>query len=369
MPYKERKKLMQRIETLRKGRKLLAICNFDRISEPALPGVSTQLTSELQEALYRVLRESNITKGIDIFLYTRGGDTNAVWPMTSLLRAFDPNFEVLVPFRSHSAGTMIALAARKIVMTRLGELSPIDPSTGNQFNPIDDLKPGSRLGISVEDLNAYKDFIKETFNFNKKELDIEQKRIFDIHVQKLTERVHPLAIGNVHRVHKLIQRLADKLLKCHTRKGQDCITIIDKMTVAPYSHLHMFNREEATEILGKDHVVEADEPLETALDGLLRQYENDFKLRDPLFITRLVDATQTEKEFRFVGGAVESIEWGYLFETKGKIFQFSKVPNNVTVQLPPGQAMPLIPGLLREYRIDVLEQKWHHNINPEGITT
>ena len=369
MPYEDRKKLMKHIETIRKGRKLVAICNFDRISQPALPGVITALDVEIKGCLYRVLKESNVAKGIDIFLYTRGGDTNAVWPITSLIREFDPDFEILVPFRAHSAGTMIALAARKIFMTRIGELSPIDPSTGNQFNPLDDLKPGNRLGISVEDLNAYKDFVKETFNFNKTQMNIEQKRIFDIHIQKLTERVHPLAIGNVHRVHKLTQKLAYKLLKCHRRKGQDRIeNIIDKITVAPYSHLHMFNREEATEILGKDHVVKADEPLETALDSLLRQYENDFHLRNPLFITRLMDETQATMEFRFAGGVVESIKWGYLFETKGKIFQFSKVPNNVTVQLPPGQAMPLIPGLPREYRIEVLEQKWHHNIKPEGIT-
>ena len=45
------------------------------------------------------------------------------------------------------------MAAKRIVMTRLAELSPIDPTTGNQFNPVDG--KGNRLGISVEDVRAY----------------------------------------------------------------------------------------------------------------------------------------------------------------------------------------------------------------------
>jgi ClpP class serine protease len=92
---------------------------------------------------------------LDVLLYTRGGATNAVWPIVSLLREFDSNFEVLVPYRAHSSGTMLTLAAKKIVMTRLAELSPIDPTTANQFNPQLDKQ---LLGIAVEDVTAYKEF-------------------------------------------------------------------------------------------------------------------------------------------------------------------------------------------------------------------
>lgn len=371
MAYDERKKLIADIEEIRDGRRLISLCNFDRISEPPLPGLSTQFLSDLKECLYRVLKESSIdVKGLDIFIYTRGGDTNSVWPIVSLIKEFEPNFEVLVPFRAHSAGTMIALAAKKIIMTRLAELSPIDPSTGNQFNPTDPSNPINRLGISVEDVNAYKDFIKETFNFkNLKDLSNEEKGILDVHIQKLTALIHPLAIGNVHRVHKLIQRLAEKLLSLHPIEGRNIHKTIEKLTVEPHSHLHMFNRAEAAEILGKDHIINADEKLEIALDALLRQYEDDFSLRSPLFISRLMDETTTKMDFRFIGGVVESCNWGYIFETTGKIIQFSKLPNNVSVQLPPGQVMPLISGLPREYRIEIFEQRWHHNLEKKGITT
>jgi hypothetical protein len=371
MPYDDRKKIMSTIEGLREGRKLIALCNFDRTSEPSLPGLNIQFQVDLKECLYGVLKNSPATNGLDILIYTRGGDANAVWPMVSLIREFDPDFEVLVPFRAHSAGTLFCLAAKKIIMTRLAELSPIDPSTGNQFNPPDNLKPGNRLGISVEDVNAYKDFIKETFNLKDlKGLSSDDKALLQPYIQRLTTEVHPLALGNVQRVYKLILRLAQKLLKSHAAAGKEISKIIEKLTIEPYSHLHMLNRNEAAEILGDDHVVCADKiGLEDPLDDLLRQYEDDFSLRSPLYISRLMDENTPKMDFRFAGGVVESVERGYLFETKGIIRQFSELPKNVTVQLPPGQPMPLVPGLPRKYNIEILEQRWRHNVKQEGITT
>ena len=99
MPYDERKILMKDIEKLRRGRALIAFCNFDRMSVPEFPGLTTHFHAELKECLYRVLKESPHPKGIDVFLYTRGGDTNSVWPVACLLREFDPDFEVLIPYR------------------------------------------------------------------------------------------------------------------------------------------------------------------------------------------------------------------------------------------------------------------------------
>jgi hypothetical protein len=31
--------------------------------------------------------------------------------------------------------------------------------------------------------------------------------------------------------------------------------------------------------------------------------------------------------------------------------------------------MPLIPGLSREFSIEIQEQRWYHNTKPEGVTT
>ena len=81
-----------------------------------------------------------------------------------------------------------------------------------------------------------------------------------------------------------------------------------------------------------------------------------------------MDKDVTEKDFRFIGGVVESFSWGYVFETIGKIYQFSQLQPNINVQLPAGQAMPLIPGLPRKYHIEVNEQGWSRNVAPKGVT-
>jgi hypothetical protein len=371
MPYNERKEIIKKIERLRQ-RKLISLCNFDRMGDNALMGLNTHFDANFKECLYTVLNNTVNNGGkIDVFLYTRGGDTNSVWPIVSLIHEFDPDFEVLIPFRAHSAGTLLVLAAKKIVLTKLSELSPIDPTTGNLFNPIDPTNNKKRLGISVEDLNAYSDFIKTSLGLNSDKSEIintTNTKIMQEFIDKLINTVHPLAIGNVHRIHKLIVKLAKKLLELHPTNGRDNDSIIAKLTSESYSHLHIINRNEAKDILGKEQVIFADSELEVEINDLLIQYEEDFSLRNPLFLARLMEQEVANKDFRFVGGVVESIECSYSFNTEGKITQFSKLPPNVTIQLPPGQLMPLIPGLPREYYIELREQKWELNTKPRGIT-
>lgn len=55
MAYEDRKKIIQEVEELRGGRTLICFFNFDRHSEPQLPGLSTQFHADVKEALFRVL--------------------------------------------------------------------------------------------------------------------------------------------------------------------------------------------------------------------------------------------------------------------------------------------------------------------------
>jgi lysine 2,3-aminomutase len=58
----------------------------------------------------------------------------------------------------------------------------------------------------------------------------------------------------------------------------------------------------------------------------------------------------------------------FLLSAEAKVTQLSTLPPNVQVQIPPGQPMPLIPGLKREVQVDVFNQCWEHNKDPKGIT-
>ena len=367
MPYDERRELMRAIEEIR-GRRLVCLCNFDRQEEPANLGMATMFAAELKEPLYRVLKETvDPERGVDLLLYTRGGDINAVWPTVCLLREFDLDFEVLVPFRCHSSGTLVSLGARRIWMTPIGELSPIDPTTGNQFNPPDPANPKSRLGISVEDLSAYQMFVETTLGMSGPPTQPEQRQAVTATLQQLLQKVHPLALGHVHRTLKQIEVLARLLLKHHHGNGNDIDSMVTKLTTSYYTHNHMISRHEARDILGDDYVGFADDGLSAALDGLLRKYEDDFALRSP-FVMPAYMGDDSEKDARFIGGCIESDAWGYLYETNIRFRQFSAPPQGINVQVNPGQPIPIVPGFPRRFEWQAMSRGWTHNKEPKGIT-
>lgn len=82
-------------------------------------------TIGLIDLLHNVPRDSNI----DLLLHTPGGDVDAAEKLVSILRTTvgTSRLRVIVPDFAKSAGTLIALAADKIVMSEPSELGPIDP--------------------------------------------------------------------------------------------------------------------------------------------------------------------------------------------------------------------------------------------------
>lgn len=64
---------------------------------------------------------------IDLLLETNGGLTDAAEKVVSILRDQVDDLRVIIPKRAKSNGTLLALAAREIVMGASSELGPIDP--------------------------------------------------------------------------------------------------------------------------------------------------------------------------------------------------------------------------------------------------
>ncbi len=66
-------------------------------------------------------------KQIDLVLETNGGGTDATEKVISILKQATDDLRVIVPKRAKSNGTVVALAAREIVLGPASELGPIDP--------------------------------------------------------------------------------------------------------------------------------------------------------------------------------------------------------------------------------------------------
>ena len=78
-----------------------------------------------------VIHELDRSKGLDLVLHTPGGDTAATESLVDYLRTmFGTNIRAIVPQLAMSAGTMIALASKEVVMGKHSSLGPIDPQFG-----------------------------------------------------------------------------------------------------------------------------------------------------------------------------------------------------------------------------------------------
>lgn len=343
MPHHDRAALMRAIEALRGGRRLICLMNFDRLSDPYLNGISAQLYGDVKEPLYRVLKQIRRKEPIDLLLYTRGGDINAVWPLVSVLREFDRRFHVLVPYKCHSAGTLLALGAERIIMGPLAELSPVDPSTGNAFNPPEPANAAKKLPISVNDVRAYRHFVQEQLYGQSPAPTIQDSDTLQPFVEKLTEKVHPLALGNVQRVALHIQQLGERLLQLNASRGEDTTRMVRTLCEDYQSHLHMINRHEAKQLLG-GRVEHATVRLTAAMDAMLLAYEQDFALRRTLFLHELLTG-KADTTFTYAGATVESSTDSWLFQSQARL----------------RQAGEKAPGGRRSVDVELLAQGWTEN--------
>ncbi|MEZ4925558.1 MAG: ATP-dependent Clp protease proteolytic subunit [Saprospiraceae bacterium] len=97
------------------------------LQKPTTPQILLQITHEEINGFMSVVHGMTCSKGLTLILHTPGGVTNATETIVSYLRSKFSDIEVVVPTFAMSAGTMISLAADKIIMGRQSQLGPIDP--------------------------------------------------------------------------------------------------------------------------------------------------------------------------------------------------------------------------------------------------
>lgn len=321
----DRKQLIQQIGGLRKSR-VITYLTSDRQGP-----INARVAMDVIPVISRQLRTIGKTENIDLFLYSTGGDTMVPWRLVSMAREYCDKFSVLIPYKAHSAATMIALGADEIVMSDLSELSPIDPSTANIFNPQDTQNPQNKIPISVEDVMAYFDLAKNKFGIKS---DENLTEVFEQFV-RANPQIHPLALGNVNRIHNLIRMLAKRLLKSHKTpmKEDEIEKLVDYFTEKLYSHQYFIGRKEAREDLGLKTVVSADNNLSKAMTDLYEEYAKEAelgKMWNPENELGL-NAAQNRKDYKIA--FIESAQLSNHFELA---VEYKKQQVNTVQQTPQG---------------------------------
>ena len=193
MARSQRKAQIQELERLR-GRRVVAYVTGDR-----QPNLGAQIAGDVFPLIYKLLSPIGRAPTLDLFIYSTGGMTMAAWGLMNILRQFADSLSVLVPFKALSTATLIALGANEIVMSRLGQLSPVDPSVITPFNPPAQ-QAGTFLPVSVEDVRGFLDLARE-------EAGIETEQAIAGVFALLAGDVRPLALGSVYRAKEQIKLL------------------------------------------------------------------------------------------------------------------------------------------------------------------
>jgi hypothetical protein len=314
------------IEQLQKIRNSSVICYITGDRER----FNTKIGDDVVSIFYRHLELMNYRDNIDLFLYTRGGDMITPIRLVKLIRSYCKKFGILIPYRAHSAGTLVALGADEIIMTKLGELTPVDPTTSHPFNPRDPVDPKKIIPISVEDINSYLLFACEKGK-------IKEENMSDIfenltkHTYPDHRHLHPLALGNVYRSQRMIRMLSERLLALHMDFNDEKIKnkikkIVNEITSDICIHNYPIYRDEAKKLGLK--VTVPKEGLEKILWSIYEDYIEKMELNkkfNPLEIL----GSDNSKRIKYGAANIESLN-------AQDTFYYNVSMNKISVQQQPG---------------------------------
>ena len=309
--------LIKKIEAERKSR-VISYATGDR------PPFATKIAGDIVQFFGNLLDGMGKVKKISLLLYTSGGDMLAPIRIVKLIRNHCDEFEVLVPYKAHSAGTLICLGADTIVMGKLGELTPVDPTTGHPFNPQNPANPQQKLEVSVEDLNSYLLFAKEKAEVKSEQM-IEAYKL-------LVEKLHPLSIGNAYRAYRMARLLTERLLWLHMDKEKDSEKIkkiVKEITGDITIHAYPIDRDEAAELGLK--IEKAADEIDKSMCQIYENYAEEMKLGQPFHPNELL-AGKEMVEINKVGAYLETTNTSYQFTITGKAQKIIK-NNQPTIDL------------------------------------
>lgn len=271
------------------------------------PNWGTQIAQDAIDVFIEQLEKIGSVRRLILFLYTRGGDTSAAWNIVNLLRMYSDELVVIVPHKAHSAGTIISLGADKIIMTKQATLSPIDPSLTAPFCPTD--VNGQNQPVSVEAINGFIELARNEFN-----IKTDQMAMASI-LNNLSEKVHPIVLGQVYRSRAQIKMLASRLLVRQLDGDKKKINKVTKFLCSESgSHDYTINRTEALNELG----LKVEKPTEeqySLIKKLYDDFSNELGLNDGSF-PRLTAGSQYSVKRAFIESSIGGYDY---FVSEGRV--------------------------------------------------
>jgi hypothetical protein len=240
MGAEQRKALIKQIQEKRGNSRLICCLTSDRENAQGL------IAKDFLFRFFQHLRTTPNLEKLDVLLFTLGGDTLAAYALSRLVRQFATRVGVLVPYMCLSGGTLFALGADEIVMTRLGALSAIDPSISGPLNPdvqmpigMPGVVPGQKIPVAVESVAGFKKLVREEWRLDQEG----SAHAFS----QLAEKVNPVLLGDLQRSKEQIVRLATTLMKLHAKPidSDKIANIVETLATGLGSHDYLIGSAEA----------------------------------------------------------------------------------------------------------------------------
>ncbi|MBL9100912.1 MAG: ATP-dependent Clp protease proteolytic subunit [Myxococcales bacterium] len=257
MTFETRKAAYERLATERNST-VISFITGHRTDLPA------QINPDAIPVLVEHLDLIGVTRKISLFLNSTGGSITAAWTIANLLRQFCDELEVIVPYKAHSAATLICMAADIIVMTKQATLGPVDPSITHLLNPVATNAIGARqfVPISVEAVNGYVEFLRNSLVSFRSDGPTAAGAAGDPKLQepssggdlsdalaKLADHVHPIVLGEVYRQRGHIRMLAKRLLMRTLKDDAQLEKVLAFLCGDSGNHEYtIFRREAETEL-------------------------------------------------------------------------------------------------------------------------
>lgn len=190
------------------------------------PNGSVSIDDNDKNAFMQTVYGLDKSKGLDLILHTPGGNTAATESIVHYLKSiFGNDIRVFIPQIAMSAGTMIALSSKEIVMGKQSNIGPIDPQFG-----------GMSCAAVIEE-------------FEKAKEDIKMNPASAPLWQVIISKYHPTFLGDCKKAIDWSQSmvkewLCNNMLSDHENPEADARIIVEKLssheeTFTHSRHIHI----------------------------------------------------------------------------------------------------------------------------------
>lgn len=240
------------------------------------------LFSGLDDRLLKICRERRRRKNILVILETPGGSADAAYRVGRALqrsypRARDSNLIMYVHGYCKSAGTILALAADRIIMSQEAQLGPIDVQLRKEDEVgerTSGLTPHQALDtLAGESTLHFRRFFKH-FRYDDELLfttrmaaELASSMTVGL-MSPIYEQIDPLRMGEIERFVRISSEYAERLRSPNVRADA-----VERLAAAYPSHGFVIDREEAEERLfakvekPSDELERVSEMIITVADG------------------------------------------------------------------------------------------------------